>query len=206
MLRGPLARSSSLTHPEFFDSAKHASDLKYETEAQNYHQVPDYGENKEVVQEEMKQKQPKRYCGIRRPVFIWSLAALVLIVVIAAVLGGVLPTVLNKASHSASPSSNPPNATSSTTPSNGTGSPNPRVQAVSNSGLATMAVHDAQTLILYSYYQNPNGTIMESRYANGSGIGVNSTHTDTSVIAIVTDAAQRSPLAAVSYTIQGVIF
>ncbi|KAK5000990.1 hypothetical protein LTR66_000269 [Elasticomyces elasticus] len=69
-----------------------------------------------------------------------------------------------------------------------------------------MTVNDAQTLTLYSYYQNANGTIMETRYANSSVIGAKGTHTDTSVIAVVTDAAQRSPLGAVSYTIQGTVF
>ena len=60
-----------------------------------------------VENQSAEQKQEKRVCGLRRAVFLWVLAAIILLVVIAAVLGGALGTVLNDSGSDSSSSTEP---------------------------------------------------------------------------------------------------
>lgn len=56
----------------------------------------------------------------------------------------------------------------------------------------------------YSYYQDPSGRIIENQYTNGSWLVTNNQTAGNFVVA--TDAIQGSPLAATSYTNNGVTF
>ena len=114
-LRAPLERQSSLSRPEAYfhpqvdyqaekaHSPRHSYYVQSKSpqprnEQAKFGQPPGYqgDADKQVVDE----RSERRTCGMRRKLFWWIIAGVVLLVVITAVLGGVLGSVLHKGSRS----------------------------------------------------------------------------------------------------------
>ena len=105
MVGSGLFRSSSVNYPEAYAPAKDEKP-RYECFGGQQHDVrAHYGDASKAGGDADKEvggpSSQKRICGIRRKLFFWILAIVILVIVIAAVLGGVLGSVLGNASSEA---------------------------------------------------------------------------------------------------------
>ena len=103
--RSSVLRSSSVNYPEAYAPAKDEKP-RYECFGGQQHDVrAHYGDASKAGGDADKEvggpSSQKRICGIRRKLFFWILAIVILVIVIAAVLGGVLGSVLGNASSKA---------------------------------------------------------------------------------------------------------
>jgi hypothetical protein len=98
------------------------------------------------------------------------------------------------------PSSNSSNALPDYHNSTSSSSGSSPLQAISNTGLATTVANDSSGRILM-YYQDPDGRIIENSFLNSSWTLEDSSKINRSVV--TTDATPGSPLAAISYTLNG---
>ena len=162
--------------------------------------TPAYTDNG-AEQQTVKKRGERRVCGLKRGLF-FAILAVAIVVVLAAVLGGVLGTVLNKSkssNSSGSPSGGNPGGGNTTT-GNSTGSPGSPLVLDSNAGFAIFSNNISS--IFYSYYQEPQGRIVENLYQDGQWNVQGDNIPNNAVIA--TDAATGTPIAATSWSMNGV--
>lgn len=187
-----LKRKSSLMSPEPNHVAPYYSDKKgrqsfYEPpqaltpehEGMQYYGPQDGKEATSEAVEVESNKDRRRCCGIPRRFFI-ILVVVVLIVIIGAVLGGVLGTLLAKKQSATS-----------------------NLQTMSGTGLASTLDGDGSGRLL-TYFQDPNGRILENSYIDGTWTLENEANIDLSVV--TTQAAYGSQLAAISYQYDSKIY
>ena len=134
------------------------------------------------------EKQQARICGLRKGTFYWLLAAVILIIIIAAVLGGVLGTVLDSGSKPSSSLSSPSDNT--------TASVDSYPSIYRQSGVAVHQPDGSSTL--YSYYQDPEGRIIENQLENGKW-SIQGTQDPPDYAIVSTGAQLGSPISAISW-------
>lgn len=142
----------------------------------------------------------RRYCGMRGK-WLAILLGVILLVVIAAVVGGVLGTVLSSHGSSSDSDRGGINGGIGTDSGSSSGGTSQAVtgsrKAQSQSGIAaTFLGSDNNTLL--TYYMDDANRIIENVYIDGAW------KSDTSsAAAVVAEAAEGSPLAAISYNFNG---
>ncbi|KAK3691587.1 hypothetical protein LTR37_018542 [Vermiconidia calcicola] len=196
----PLNRQSSLHQPEpyhaapvyYGDSKQQYGGGGYYSDAEAVVSPDDHGARPSYIIPDEKQagvtahevdgrKEGRRYCGLRKGVFIALIVAVALLLVIAAVLGGVLGTVLPKDSRSDALAEIP-------------------LEVMAGTGLASTLSGDGSNRLL-TYLQDADGQILENVYADSTWSLSDRNLLNTSIV--TTEAVVGSPLAAVSYQLDG---
>ncbi|TKA75692.1 hypothetical protein B0A55_03181 [Friedmanniomyces simplex] len=185
-------------HGNYFGGNDEAAAPEYGDEARPAYISNDAKEPGVGTHETGSPRKSRRYCGMSRAVFI-AVIVVAAVVVLGAVLGGVLGTLLTRRSVKSSDSSLPQpysfNGTSNTTSKS-----NGPLEAMAGTGFATAVSADGSGRLLM-YYQDANGRIIENSYLNESWTLEDSSLIDQSMV--TNDATRGSPLAAVSYTLNG---
>ena len=197
-----LNRKSSLLQPELYGAAPYYSDkkdhrsdyqaphaLSPEYEGLQYHEQHDglqyYDQNDDKrpvvgALEIPSTKTRRRCCGIQRRLFIIIMVVVAIILVIGILLGAVLGTLLPKKWAKESDDAG--------------------IQTWSGTGLASTLAGDGSGRLL-TYFQDPDGRILENSYMDGTWTLEDRANEDLSVV--TTQAAYGSQLAAISYRYDG---
>lgn len=203
-MRGPFDRQSSLTRPQAYipvdQRAKEERPYYDQPPEQQpdikayYGGPPEYKGHDSVEPQPDRQRAQTRICGMKRTLFFVALAVGILII-LGAVLGGALGATLGK-SNKSSTSAPSNNSSQSAAPA----AANLPVSAYQNGGTALMvpATSSGESPIMYLYYQDAQGNIVESAYENDTMRAMS-----TETVVNITNAAQRSPIAATSWLLNG---
>lgn len=189
-----VQRHTSMNSPEAYTPIKNEKRRSYFGDQPEVR--PHYGNSDEALADDDKKitntSSQRNICGLRRKVFFWILAVIILVIVIAAVLGGVLASVLGGSTSSVS--------TGSSSSSGSSSGSLPSIE--SKSGLAVLKPQGSTTL--YQYFQDSQGRIVENQYSNGQWSIQGDSVPSNAVIG--TDAQSASPIAATSWTSNGFLF
>jgi len=203
-MRGPLGRQSTLTRPQAYipDDQQAKEEHPYygypprpHPDTKAYYVSPQRYQGHDGVEPQVdRHHAEKRICGIKRKLFFVALVVGILII-LGAVLGGALGATLGKSTNrsTSAPSSN---STQPVAP----GAANVPISAYQNGGTALIvpATSSGESRNMYLYYQDALGNIVESAYENGTMRAMS-----TETVVNITNAAQRSPIAATSWLLNG---
>lgn len=195
----PLERRSSLNQPEAWHLPYQQQQPLIEGEKHPAGEGREYDGNKEAVPSSWTKR---RYCGMRGK-WLAILLAVILLVIIAAVLGGVLGTLLgsdadaDESRGGVSGGSGIGSEGSGDSSGNSSQSVTGSRKAQSQSGIAATFLGSNNNTLL-TYYQDDSNRIIENVYIDGAW-----TSDTSSAAAIVANASEGSPLAAISYNYNG---